>query len=102
MDLYLIFRRHGFHDAEALGAAAERSKAAGADMPNAVRWIRTYAVAEQDGSLGTVCVYEATGPAALREHARCAQLPIDEIVPIGDTLIVRPDPVPSAVRAGGA
>jgi hypothetical protein len=102
MNLYLIFRRHGFRDAEVLSAAAARSRAVGQDMADAVRWIRTYAVAEQDGSLGTVCVYEATDPAALREHARCAELPIDEIVAVGDTLIVRPDPVAGAPRGAGA
>ena len=99
MNLYLIFRRHGFNNPEVLSAAAARSTAVGQDMQDAVRWIRTYALAESDGSLGTVCVYEATSPEALREHARCAQLPIDEILPVGDTLVVRPDPRPAAAHA---
>ena len=50
---------------------------------------------EGDGALGTVCIYEATSPEAIRKHASCADLPVDEIIAVADTVIVRPDPVSS-------
>jgi len=43
-------------------------------------------------SVGTVCVYQATSPEKIREHASRADLPADEIIPIADTVLVRPDP----------
>ena len=62
------------------------------EMPDKVRWIRSYVVAEDDGTLGTVCLYEATGPEAIREHADRVGMPADEIVEVGDTVVVRADP----------
>jgi hypothetical protein len=60
-----------------------------------VRWIRSYVLDEGGGRLGTVCVYEASSPEAIREHASRAKLPADEVIPIADTVIVRPDPQPA-------
>ena len=60
-------------------------------MPDDIRWIRSYVLAEADGSVGTVCVYQASSPDAIR----CTPgrgLPVDEIVGVADTVIVRPDP----------
>jgi hypothetical protein len=57
-----------------------------------VRWIRTYVVHEEDGSLGTFCIYQATGPEAIREHASLADVPADEILEIALTNVVRADP----------
>ena len=51
--------------------------------------------AEDDGSVGTVCIYQATGEDALRKHADLADLPVDEVIAVADTVIVRPDPVPA-------
>ena len=34
----------------------------------------------------------ASSPEAIREHAGRADMPADEIVPVADTVIVRPDP----------
>ena len=76
-----------------LKEAAGRSGRVGDDMPESVRWIRSYVLEENAGSLGTVCIYEATSPAAIREHAGLAGLPVDEIIPIADTVVIRPDPV---------
>ena len=66
-------------------------------MPDDIRWIRSYVVQEEDGSLGTVCIYQASSIEAIREHASRADLPVDEIVPVADTVIVRPDPEAAAV-----
>jgi hypothetical protein len=97
MELYAILRRNGWQSGGDLQQAAARSTEVGnAEMPDDIRWIRSYVLDEADGSLGTVCIYEASSPEAIRDHASRADLPVDEIIPIGDTVIVRPDPEPTA------
>ena len=91
MELYAILRRSGWRSAEELQAAAERSTAEGERLDD-VRWIRSY-VLDERSRLGTVCIYEAESPEAIRRHASAADLPVDEIVKVADTVIVRPDPV---------
>ena len=93
MQLYVILRRNGFTSVEDLQEAAKRSTAVGDAPGSGVRWIRSYVTAEESGELGTVCIYEAESAEALRAHAEAADLPADEIVPVADTVIVRPDPV---------
>src|SRR5947209_3945517 len=96
MELYAILRRSGWRSgAELEEAAARSSKVGNEDMPDEVRWIRSYVLDEGSGSVGTVCIYEATDAEAIRRHAQLADLPVDEIVPILDTVIVRPDPAPA-------
>jgi hypothetical protein len=98
MDTYVILRRSGWRSGEELGEAAARStKVGNEDMPDDVRWIRSYVLQEEGGSVGTVCVYQATSPEAIHKHAQLADLPVDEIIPVADTVIVRPDPQPAAV-----
>jgi hypothetical protein len=92
METYVILRRNGWRTAEDLQEAAARSTAEGERTPDEVRWIRSYVLAEQDGSVGTVCIYQASSPEAIRDHAQRAALPVDEIVAVADTVIVRPDP----------
>lgn len=92
MQLYLILRRHGWATADDLQAAGARSTEEG-DRRDDVRWIRSYVLSETDGSLGTACIYEADSPESAKAHAEAAGLPCDEVVPISDTVIVRPDPV---------
>jgi thiamine biosynthesis protein ThiC len=93
MKTYAITRRRGWQSAEELEEAAERSTAEGDKMSGDVRWIRSYVLAEEDGSVGTVCIYQATSAEAVREHADAARLPADEIIEVADTVIVREDPV---------
>jgi thiamine biosynthesis protein ThiC len=98
MNTYVILRRSGWRSPEELQQAAGRSKAVGDEqMSNDIRWIRSYVLEENGGSVGTVCVYQATSPEAIREHASRADLPVDEIIPVADTVIVRPDPEAAAV-----
>ena len=98
MNLYVILRRSGRASGAELEAAAARStKVGNEDMPEDVRWIRSYVLDEGGGTVGTVCIYEATSPEALRRHAELADLPVDEIIAVADTVIVRPDPEPAAV-----
>jgi Protein of unknown function (DUF4242) len=97
MELYAILRRRGWRSGADLEEAAARSTKVGDEqMPNDVRWIRSYVLDEGGGTVGTVCIYEASSPEAIREHARRAELPVDEIVPIADTVVMRPDPQPAA------
>jgi hypothetical protein len=94
VETYVILRRGGWRTPDELQAAAARSTEEGDRMPDDVRWIRSYVLAETSGELGTVCVYQASSPEAIRTHAYRAGLPVDEIVAVADTVIVRPDPVP--------
>jgi hypothetical protein len=96
LDTYVILRRNGWRTLEDLQDAAARSTAEGERMPDDVAWIRSYVLSELDGSLGTVCIFQASSPEAIRAHADRAELPIDEIVKVTDTVLVRPDPVPAA------
>jgi hypothetical protein len=96
MQLYAIRRRNGWATADDLRAAAERSTAEGDKPGSGVRWIRSYVVAEDNGDLGTVCIYEAESPETIRAHAQRVGMPADEITPVADTVIVRPDPVPAS------
>lgn len=96
MKTYAILRRSGWRTPEELKEAAERSARVGGEMPDKVRWIRSYALGEGDGRVGTVCIYQAESPEAIREHASRVPLPVDEIVPIADTVVIRPDPQPAA------
>ena len=98
MDTYVILRRNGWRTPGDLQEAAARSTAEGDRMPDDIRWIRSYVTSERDGSVGTVCIYQASSPEAIRTHAERAGLPVDEIVAVADTVIVRPDPAPAAVR----
>jgi len=93
MDTYVILRRSGWQSPDELQAAAERSRAVGDDqMSDDIRWIRSYVLEEDGAAVGTVCIYQASSPEAIHEHASRADLPVDEIIPVADTVIVRPDP----------
>jgi Protein of unknown function (DUF4242) len=97
MNTYVILRRDAWRSPEELSEAAARSKAVGEEqMSEDIRWIRSYVLAEPDGRVGTVCIYEATSPEAIREHASRAELAADEIIPVADTVVIRPDPQTAA------
>jgi thiamine biosynthesis protein ThiC len=93
MDTYAILRRAGWPSGADLQAAAARSKQVAEDMSGDIRWIRSYVLSESSGAVGTVCIYQASSPEAIRQHAATATLPVDEIVEVADTVVVRPDPV---------
>jgi len=93
MELYGIRRRNWWKDAEDMAAGGARSKEVGDEEGSGVRWIRSYVLQEDDGTLGTYCIYEAESPEAIRAHAEKAGFGADEINAIADTVIIRPDPV---------
>lgn len=93
MQTYIIRRRSAWASAQELEQTAALSSRIGDDeMPDQVRWIRSYVVNEPDGRLGTLCVYQATDEAALRDHAHRVGMPADEITPVGQTVVIRDDP----------
>jgi thiamine biosynthesis protein ThiC len=93
MNTYVILRRSGWSSPQELEQAAARSKEVGEQqMSDDIRWIRSYVLQEGAGSVGTVCIYQASSPEAIREHASRADLPVDEIIQVADTVVVRPDP----------
>ena len=97
METYLIVRRSGWRTAGELQEASRRTSAEVERMAEDVRWIRSYVIAETDGSLGIACIYQASSPEAIRRHAYAATLPVDEIVAVAETLVVQPDPHPIAI-----
>ena len=95
MKMFAILRRNGWKSPEELQEAAKRSlSVADGEMADEVRWIRSYVLDEAGGSVGTICIYEAVNEDAVFRHADLASLPADEVIPILDTVIVRPDPLP--------
>jgi hypothetical protein len=97
VETYVIMRRGAWRTPDEVRAAAARSSEEGDKTPDDVRWLRSYVLAETSGELGTVCIYEASSPEAIRTHAYRAGLPVDEIVAVADTVVVRPDPQPVAI-----
>ncbi|HEX5133532.1 MAG TPA: nickel-binding protein [Candidatus Krumholzibacteria bacterium] len=93
MKTYAIRRRSGWESTRELEVAGKRSARVGSTMPDKVRWIRSYAVVEEDGRIGTVCIYQAVSPEAIREHAAAAELPATEINEVAATIVVNEDPV---------
>lgn len=100
MDLYVIRRPSAWADLKELEVAGAKSARIGnEEMPDKVRWIRSYVVQEADGRVGTFCIYEAASPDAIREHARRVGMPGDEIYPVMTTVVVRDDPVQALAAA---
>lgn len=92
METYAILRRRGWRTPADLEEAAGRSTEVGEEMADQIAWIRSYALSEEDGSVGTICIYQAIDADAVRAHAAEAGLPADEVIPVADTIVVRPDP----------
>jgi hypothetical protein len=92
MDTYAIRRKHAWPSPEEI--PGERSKQVADDeFPADIRWIRSYVIAEEDGTLGSVCIYQASSPQAIRKHAERVGMPADEIWKVANTVVIRPDPV---------
>lgn len=92
---YAILRRHGWTTRNALGDAGDRSNdVREGELAGQMHWVRSYFFREDDGSLGTICIYESQSADAIREHATRAGLPADEVLPVFETVVARPDPPP--------
>lgn len=92
MKTFVILRRSGWANQPELEKAASRSARVGTqDMPDRVRWLRSYVTEEAAGRVGTVCIYQAVDAEAIREHARRAALPCDQIIPVSDVVVIHDD-----------
>jgi hypothetical protein len=97
MKLYAIRRTSAWASPDQVQATAARSLHVGDnEMSEDIRWIRSYVVHEADGGLGTICIYEASSPEKIREHALASDMPATEIFEVAETVVVRPDPVAAA------
>jgi hypothetical protein len=95
MNTYVIRRERAWDSAERLEQTAKRSKqVAESDFPDDIRWIRSYVIGEPDGTLGTICIYQASNIEAVRDHAKRVDMPADEVLEVADTVVIRPDPEP--------
>ncbi len=92
MNTYVIRRQSVGRNRDDLRDVVERSREVGDQMSEDIRWIRSYVVHEQDGSVGTVSVYQASSREKICEHAARVGLPVTEIVDVAETMLVRPDP----------
>jgi hypothetical protein len=100
MNTYVIRREKAWPSADDLGKTAERSKQVAKDeFPDDIAWIRSYVIAEPGGTLGTVCIYQASGIEAVRDHAERVGMPADEVLEVADTVVIRPDPQPEGASA---
>jgi Protein of unknown function (DUF4242) len=100
MNLYTIRRRNAWGSPQEVQAVAKRAKAvADSDFPDEVRWIRSYVLADHNGTLGSLCVYQAIDADAIRRHSQRVGMPADEINEALETVLVRPDPTPAAATA---
>ena len=93
METFVVLRRgvwkseEEWDDAEALA-----SRVVDDEMSDQLRWVRSYVISEEDGTLGTVCIYQAEDEDVIMEHAQRAELPADEVIPVVNTVIIRDDP----------
>jgi sporulation protein YlmC with PRC-barrel domain len=100
MNTYVIRREKAWASPEELEATAERSKqVAEDDFPQDISWIRSYVIKEEGGTLGTVCIYQATDIEAVKQHAQRVDMPADEVLEVADTVVIRPDPQPETATA---
>ena len=57
MNTYVIRRKEVWNSPEELEQAGARSKeVADIEFPDEIRWIRSYVIVDEGGSLGTVCM----------------------------------------------
>jgi hypothetical protein len=97
MNLYAIRREKAWQSPAELEETAGRSKqVADDDFPDDIRWIRSYVIKEDGGTLGTICIYQASNIEAVKEHAKRVDMPADEVLEIADTVVIRPDPEEAA------
>jgi hypothetical protein len=100
MNTYAIRRKDAWRIAHDLERAAGRStEIATNEFPNDIRWIRSYVINEAGGSLGSICIYQASSPEAIRRHAERVGMPADDIFEIEDTVVVRADPAGESARS---
>ena len=97
MNTYAIRRKRAWESPEELEKVGERSaQVAETDFPDDIAWIRTYVIKEDDGTLGSICIYQGSSIDKVKEHAKRVDMPADDVFEVADTVIVRPDPEPAS------
>ncbi len=84
MQTYLVVRRSAWPSKRRQRDAEARSAAEAVRMPDDIASIRSYVLEERDRTIGSVCIFRASSPEAVRRHAAAADLPVDEIVRVAD------------------
>jgi hypothetical protein len=90
MEMYAVVtrgRRRSGGDARSV--TTKSHTASDGEVTGEVRWLRSYVLDAHDTFLGTVGIYEATGPDAIRRYADQTGRPADEIIRLADGAIVR-------------
>lgn len=96
MRTFVVVRRGAWTTQADVHAARRRAASELERFEEVVRWLRSYEVEEIDGTIGSICLYEAVNPEAIRHHSAAAALPVDEILKVADVAVVRPDPAAAA------
>ena len=94
MNLYIVPRTRAWLSEEEVAAATDCVPAVNETLRDHIRWIRSYVVAEEDGTFSAYCVYEASSPEMLRRHSEALMIPTDAIKPVAATIVAAPDPEP--------
>jgi hypothetical protein len=84
MQTYLVVRRSAWPSQREQRDAEARSTAEALRMVDDIASIRSYVLEERDRTIGSVCIFRASSPEAVRRHAAAAELPVDEIVRVAD------------------
>jgi len=84
MHTYLVVRRSAWLSQREQRAAHSRSALEAVRMADDIASIRSYVLEERDRTIGSVCIFRASSPEAVRRHAAAADLPVDEIVRVAD------------------
>ena len=84
MQTYLVVRRSAWPSQREQRDAEARSTAEALRMVDDIASIRSYVLEERDRTIGSVCIFRASSPEAVRRHAAAAVLPVDEIVRVAD------------------
>ena len=92
MQTYLVVRRSAWPSLEEQREADARSVLEAVRMAEEIASIRIYPLEERDRTIGSVCIFEASSPEAVRRHAAAASLPVDEIVKVANTVVGKADP----------
>ncbi len=96
MRTFVVVRRGAWTTRDEARAARRRAAIELERFEEVACWLRSYQFEEIDGTIGSVCLYEASSPEAIRHHSAAAALPVDEILKVADTVVVRPDPAATA------
>ena len=98
VNLYAIIRRDARATGTDLEAAGGRSSDVGDNqMSDDIRWTRSYVLGGGERLAGKRLHLPGVEPRG-DPHAQRADLPVTEIIPISDTVVVRPDPDPQATN----